>query len=46
VIGTGGPAQQDRLRELGAIAIDYRHENLPGNPRVPTGKIVLVPHET
>lgn len=28
VIGTAGPAQQDRLRELGAIPIDYRNENV------------------
>jgi NADPH2:quinone reductase len=28
VIGTAGPAQQDRLRELGATAIDYRSDEV------------------
>jgi NADPH:quinone reductase-like Zn-dependent oxidoreductase len=29
VIGTAGPAQQDRLRELGATPVDYRNEDVP-----------------
>ena len=29
VIGTAGPKQQERLRELGAIPIDYRAEDVP-----------------
>src|SRR3954467_12274166 len=28
VIGTAGPKQQDRLRELGATPIDYRSEDV------------------
>jgi NADPH2:quinone reductase len=28
VIGTAGPAQQDRVRELGAAPIDYRNEDI------------------
>ena len=28
VIGTAGPAQQDRLRDLGATPIDYRNEDV------------------
>ena len=28
VIGTAGPAQQDRVRELGATPIDYRNEDV------------------
>jgi NADPH2:quinone reductase len=33
VIGTAGPAQQDRLRELGAIPVDYRSEDVPARVR-------------
>jgi NADPH2:quinone reductase len=29
VIGIAGPAQQDRVRELGATPIDYRNEDVP-----------------
>jgi NADPH:quinone reductase-like Zn-dependent oxidoreductase len=33
VIGTAGPAQQDRLRELGAIPVDHRSEDVPARVR-------------
>src|SRR5262245_32148932 len=33
VIGTAGPAQQDRLRDLGAEPIDYRGEDVPARVR-------------
>jgi NADPH:quinone reductase-like Zn-dependent oxidoreductase len=33
VIGTAGAAQQDRLRELGAISLDYRAEDVPARVR-------------
>ena len=33
VIGTAGPKQQERLRELGAIAVDYRNEDVPARVR-------------
>jgi NADPH:quinone reductase-like Zn-dependent oxidoreductase len=33
VIGTAGAAQQDRLRELGAIALDYRSDDVPARVR-------------
>ena len=33
VIGTAGPSQQDRVRELGALPIDYRGENVPARVR-------------
>ena len=33
VIGTAGPGQQDRLRELGAIPIDCRAEDVPARVR-------------
>ena len=29
VIGTAGPGQQERVRELGAIPVDYRNEDVP-----------------
>ena len=33
VIGTAGPSQQDRVRELGALPIDYRGENVAARVR-------------
>jgi len=33
VIGTAGPGQQERLRELGAIPLDYRNEDVPARVR-------------
>src|SRR4051812_4999797 len=33
VIGTAGPSQQDRVRELGALPIDYRRENVAARVR-------------
>jgi NADPH:quinone reductase-like Zn-dependent oxidoreductase len=33
VIGTAGPKQQERLRELGATPIDYRNEDVPARVR-------------
>lgn len=46
VIGTAGPAQHDRLRELGAIPIDYRHENVPAGVRelAPHGVAAVFDH--
>src|SRR3954454_7503277 len=35
VIGTAGPKQQDRLRELGATPVDYRQEAVPARVREP-----------
>jgi NADPH2:quinone reductase len=46
VIGTAGPAQQDRLRELGAIPIDYRSEDVPKRVRelAPEGVAAVFDH--
>jgi NADPH:quinone reductase-like Zn-dependent oxidoreductase len=46
VIGTAGPAQQDRLRELGAIPIDYRSENVAARVRelAPDGVAAVFDH--
>src|SRR6185503_14042970 len=33
VIGTAGPSAQDRVRELGAIPVDYRNEDVPARVR-------------
>src|SRR2546421_107890 len=33
VIGTAGPEQQERLRELGAVAVDYRNDDVPARVR-------------
>lgn len=33
VIGTAGPSQQERLRKMGAIPIDYRAEDVPARVR-------------
>src|SRR5262249_10567883 len=46
VIGTAGPAQQDRVRELGAIPIDYRSANVPARVRylAPGGVAAVFDH--
>ncbi len=46
VIGTAGPAQQERLRELGAIPIDYRNEDVPARVRelAPDGVATVFGH--
>jgi NADPH2:quinone reductase len=46
VIGTAGPAQQDRLRELGATPIDYRSDDVPARFRelAPQGVAAVFDH--
>lgn len=46
VIGTAGPRQQDRVRELGAIPIDYRGEDVPARVRqlAPDGVAAVFDH--
>jgi NADPH:quinone reductase-like Zn-dependent oxidoreductase len=46
VIGTAGPAQQDRQRELGAIPIDYRNEDVAARVRelAPNGVAAVFDH--
>jgi NADPH:quinone reductase-like Zn-dependent oxidoreductase len=46
VIGTAGAAQQDRLRELGAIALDYRADDVPARVRelAPDGVAAVFDH--
>ena len=46
VIGTAGPRQQERLRQLGAIGIDYRAENVPARVRelAPDGVAAVFDH--
>jgi NADPH2:quinone reductase len=46
VIGTAGPAQQDRVRELGATPIDYRNEDVPARVRelAPNGVAAVFDH--
>jgi NADPH:quinone reductase-like Zn-dependent oxidoreductase len=46
VIGTAGPAQQDRLRELGATPIDYRKEDVSARVRdlAPDGVAAVFDH--
>ena len=46
VIGTAGPAQQDRLRELGATPIDYRGEDVLARVRelAPDGVAAVFDH--
>jgi NADPH:quinone reductase-like Zn-dependent oxidoreductase len=46
VIGTAGPGQQDRLRELGATPIDYRSEDVPAGVRelAPDGVAAVFDH--
>ena len=44
VIGTAGPGQQERLRAMGAIPLDYRSENVPARVRelAPQGVAAVV----
>src|SRR6476661_4455961 len=46
VIGTAGPGQQERLRELGAIPVDYRAEDVPARVRAlaPDGVAAVFDH--
>jgi NADPH:quinone reductase-like Zn-dependent oxidoreductase len=46
VIGTAGPAQQDRVRELGAIPVDYRNEDVAARVRelAPDGVAAVFDH--
>jgi NADPH:quinone reductase-like Zn-dependent oxidoreductase len=46
VIGTAGPRQQDRLRELGATPVDYRSEDVPARVRelAPDGVAAVFDH--
>jgi NADPH:quinone reductase-like Zn-dependent oxidoreductase len=46
VIGTAGPKQQDRLRELGATPIDYRNEDVSARVRelAPNGVAAVFDH--
>jgi NADPH:quinone reductase-like Zn-dependent oxidoreductase len=46
VIGTAGPKQQDRLRELGATPIDYRSEDVSARVRelAPDGVAAVFDH--
>src|SRR6478735_1359772 len=46
VIGTAGAGQQERLRELGAIAVDYRNEDVPARVRelAPDGVAAVFDH--
>src|SRR6516164_8606280 len=46
VIGTAGPAQQNRLRERGAVPIDYRNEHVAARVRelAPDGVAAVFDH--
>ena len=46
VIGTAGPGQQERLREQGAIPVDYRNEDVPARVReiAPDGVAAVFDH--
>lgn len=46
VIGTAGSSQQDRLRALGVIPLDYRHDDVPRRVRelAPGGVAGVVDH--
>ncbi len=46
VIGTAGPKQQERLRELGATPVDYRNEDVPARVRelAPDGVAAVFDH--
>ena len=46
VIGTAGPGQQERVRELGAIPVDYRNEDVPARVReiAPDGVAAVFDH--
>ena len=46
VIGTAGPEAQQRVRELGAIPVDYRNEDVPARVRelAPEGMAAVFDH--
>jgi NADPH2:quinone reductase len=46
VIGTAGPSAQERVRALGAIAVDYRNEDVPARVRelAPNGVAAVFDH--
>ena len=46
VIGTAGPSAQERLRELGAIPVDYRNDDVPARVRelAPDGVAAVFDH--
>jgi len=46
VIGTAGPEAQQRVRELGAIPVDYRNEDVPARVRelAPRGVAAVFDH--
>ena len=46
MIGTAGPSAQDRVRDLGAIPVDYRNENVPARMRelAPDGVAAVFDH--
>jgi NADPH2:quinone reductase len=46
VIGTAGPRQQDRVRELGAIPVDHRAQDVPARVRelAPDGVAAVFDH--
>ena len=46
VIGTAGPSQQERVRELGATAVDYRNEDVAARVRelAPEGVAAVFDH--
>jgi NADPH:quinone reductase-like Zn-dependent oxidoreductase len=46
VVGTAGSSQQQRLRDAGVIALDYRTEDVPGRVReiAPEGVVGVVDH--
>jgi len=46
VIGTAGPSAQDRVRNLGAITVDYRNENVRARVRelAPDGVAAVFDH--
>jgi NADPH:quinone reductase-like Zn-dependent oxidoreductase len=46
VIGTAGPSAQERVRELGAIPVDYRNEDVPARVRelAPDGVAAVFDH--
>ena len=46
VIGTAGPSAQERVRELGAIPVDYRNDDVPAHVRelAPDGVAAVFDH--
>ena len=46
VIGTAGPSAQERVRELGAIPVDYRNDDVPARVRelAPDGVAAVFDH--